>query len=328
MKMEDATVLVTGGTGTFGTGFVQKCLYEGAENIIIFSRDEKKQYDMINRYQRDRRLHFVIGDVREYESINRAMTGVDYVFHAAAMKQVPSCEAYPSEAVKTNVIGSRNVIQAAIDSGVKKVICLSTDKAVYPTSTMGITKAMMEKIALQFARQQSETKICITRFGNLVSSRGSVVPLFIKQASEGKPLTVTDPAMTRFFMTLDDAIEIVMSAFETGENGDIVTKPVLAATMSELASAVLIYMGLPSDYPMHTIGRRNGEKIHETLLSDEEALRTKWSSVMAVVPLEGKENRYYPEVYKSQFSNRYDREELVEMIRNVDHEISVCSGAS
>lgn len=276
-KLFHSTVLITGGTGTFGNAFLDKCLYMGASEIRILSRDEKKQYDMMQRYREHQNVRFYLGDIREKSTVDAAMKGVDYVFHAAAMKQVPSCEAFPMEAVKTNIIGSENVLNSAIEHGVKKVVCLSTDKAVYPTSAMGMTKAYMEKLAMQKAEQQNHipvfnrTKICITRFGNLIASRGSAVPLFIEQVQNGLPITITDPDMTRFVMTVEDAVDLVSEAFENGMNGDLFVKMSDACTTGTLAKAVCKYLNLPEDYKTIIIGKRPGEKMHESLLSEEEA---------------------------------------------------------
>ena len=266
-----STVLITGGTGTFGNAFLDKCIAQGAEEIRIFSRDEKKQYDMAQRYRQHENVKFFLGDIRDKHSIDIAMYGVDYVFHAAAMKQVPSCEAFPMEAVKTNIEGSNNVIISAVQKKVKKIVCLSTDKAVYPTSAMGMTKAYMEKIALQKAVDQNRTEICVTRFGNLVASRGSAVPLFIDQVQNGLPITITDPDMTRFMMTVDEATDLVEKAFIVGKNGDLLVKRSKACTTGDLANAVCRYLNLPKDYPVEIIGARKGEKLHEALLTDEEA---------------------------------------------------------
>ena len=221
-NFKNSTILITGGTGTFGSAFLEYCIKQNAKEIRIFSRDEKKQYELKQKYLDNFKVKFYIGDVRDIESLNRAMLNVDYVFHAAAMKQVPSCEQHPMEAVKTNIIGSENVLNSAIKNNVKKVVLLSTDKAVYPTSAMGMTKAYMEKIALQKSREQSGTEICITRFCNLISSNGSVVPLFINQIKNNQPLTITDPFMSRYFMSLQQAIELVEKAFIEGKPQNVV----------------------------------------------------------------------------------------------------------
>lgn len=271
--MYGATVLITGGTGTFGSAFLDRCLEKLAYEVRVFSRDEKKQYDMAQRYRDEPRVKFIIGDIRDRASVDKAMYGVDYVFHAAAMKQVPSCERFPMEAIKTNVIGSSNVIEGSIDHGVTKVVCLSTDKAVYPTSTMGLTKAYMEKVALANADRHTGTSVCLTRFGNLIVSRGSVVPLFMEQISSGSPITITEPGMTRYFMSIDEAIDLVEVAFARGDNGELMVKKTAACTPEVLAKAVCRYMGKSDDYPTQKIGIRPGEKMHESLLSDDEAER-------------------------------------------------------
>ena len=264
-------VLITGGTGTFGSAFLDKCLEEEADEIRIFSRDEKKQYDMAQHYKKYPNVKFYLGDVRDKSTIDAAMYGVDYVFHAAAMKQVPACENFPMEAMKTNIVGSNNVLTSAVQRRVKKVVVLSTDKAVYPTSAMGMTKAYMEKLALQRAAENSGTAVCITRFGNLVASRGSAGPLFIEQVQSGMPITITDPGMTRFMMTVGDAVDLVAEAFSIGENGDLLVKRSKACTIGDFANAVCRYMDLPDDYPKEIIGIRPGEKMHEMLLTHEEA---------------------------------------------------------
>ena len=263
------TLLITGGTGSFGNAVLKRFLDTGIAQIRIFSRDEKKQDDMRRQYANDK-IKFYIGDVRSPQSIADAMVGVDYVFHAAALKQVPSCEFFPMEAVKTNVIGTENVLTAAIAAGIKRVICLSTDKAVYPINAMGISKAMMEKVMVAKSRTVSPggTVICGTRYGNVMASRGSVIPLFIEQIIAGKPLTVTDPDMTRFMMSLDDAVGLVLFAFEHGNAGDIFIHKAPAATIGTLAEAVRSLFG--SDNAIARIGTRHGEKLYETLLTREE----------------------------------------------------------
>ncbi len=266
-----SNVLITGGTGTFGRAFLEKCLKLGADTVNILSRDEKKQYDMSQQYRGNEHVRFFLGDVRDKKTVDAAMRGVDFVFHAAAMKQVPSCEYFPMEAVKTNIIGSDNVLVSAIQHKTKKVVCLSTDKAVYPTSAMGMTKAYMEKLAIQKSMEQHKTQICITRFGNLVASRGSAVPVFVEQAQTGLPITITDPNMTRFMMTVEEAADLVSKAFAIGKNGDLLVKKAMACTTGDLAHAVCRYLNLSADYPKEIIGRRPGEKMHEALLSEEEA---------------------------------------------------------
>lgn len=265
---ESKTLLITGGTGSFGNAVLRRFLDSGLGEIRIFSRDEKKQDDMRKAYG-NAKLKFYIGDVRDYQSVLNAMRGVDFVYHAAALKQVPSCEFHPIEAVKTNVLGTENVLEAAINSGVKRVICLSTDKAVYPINAMGISKAMMEKVAVAKSRASAKTDICCTRYGNVMASRGSVIPLFVDQIRKGEPITITDPNMTRFMMTLDDAVDLVLFAFEHGASGDIFVQKAPAATIQVLAQAVTSMMGVP-EHPIKIIGTRHGEKLFEALLSREE----------------------------------------------------------
>lgn len=269
------TLLITGGTGSFGNAVLNRFLATDIGEIRIFSRDELKQDDMRHYYQREypeysNKLKFYIGDVRDRQSIDKAMHGVDFIFHAAALKQVPSCEFFPIEAVKTNVLGTENVLQSAVDYGVKKVICLSTDKAAYPVNAMGTSKAMMEKVIVAKARTISpeETTICCTRYGNVLCSRGSVVPLFISQIKEGKPLTITEPSMTRFVMTLEEAVELVVYAFQNAESGDIMVQKAPACTIEVLAQAVKEIFGSKEETKI--IGIRHGEKMYETLLTNEE----------------------------------------------------------
>jgi len=264
------TLLITGGTGSFGNAVLRRFLDTDIGEIRIFSRDEKKQDDMRKKYNSPK-LKFYIGDVRDYTSILNATRGVDYIFHAAALKQVPSCEFHPTEAVKTNVLGTENVLEAAIANGVARVICLSTDKAVYPINAMGISKAMMEKVMVAKSRNLDDRKtvICGTRYGNVMASRGSVIPLFVDQFRAGKPLTITDPSMTRFMMTLEDAVELVLYAFQHGRNGDIFVQKAPAATVETLAHALLGILGKP-EHPINVIGTRHGEKLYEGLLSREE----------------------------------------------------------
>lgn len=269
------TLLITGGTGSFGNAVLNRFLATDIREIRIFSRDELKQDDMRHYYQREypefsNKLKFYIGDVRDPQSIAKSMHGVDYIFHAAALKQVPSCEFFPIEAVKTNVLGTENVLQAAIDAGVKKVICLSTDKAAYPVNAMGTSKAMMEKVVVAKSRTvlPEETSICCTRYGNVLCSRGSVIPLFIKQIKEGKPLTVTELSMTRFVMSLEEAVELVVYAFHNAESGDIMVQKAPACTIEVLVQAVKELFH--SDAEVKVIGIRHGEKMYETLLTNEE----------------------------------------------------------
>ena len=269
------TLLITGGTGSFGNAVLNRFLATDIGEIRIFSRDELKQDDMRHFYQREypeyaNKLKFYIGDVRDRQSIDKAMHGVDFIFHAAALKQVPSCEFFPIEAVKTNVLGTENLLQSAVDYGVKKVICLSTDKAAYPVNAMGTSKAMMEKVIVAKARTISpeETTICCTRYGNVLCSRGSVVPLFISQIKEGKPLTITEPSMTRFVMSLEEAVELVVYAFQNAESGDIMVQKAPACTIEVLAQAVKELFGSKEETKI--IGIRHGEKMYETLLTNEE----------------------------------------------------------
>jgi UDP-N-acetylglucosamine 4,6-dehydratase len=264
------TLLITGGTGSFGDAVLRRLIDSDSTEIRIFSRDEKKQDDMRQKYNSSK-LKFYIGDVRDINSVRSAMRGVDYVFHAAALKQVPSCEFHPLEAVKTNVLGTENVLESAISLKVKRVICLSTDKAVYPINAMGISKAMMEKVAIAKSRESDSTTICVTRYGNVMASRGSVIPLFINQILSGKEITVTDPLMTRFMMTLDDAVDLVLYAFEHGTPGDIFVQKAPAATMATLSAALIDLLGT-SNHNISIIGTRHGEKLFETLLSREEMI--------------------------------------------------------
>lgn len=264
----DKTLLITGGTGSFGNAVLRRFLDSDLKEIRIFSRDEKKQDDMRKKYNSPK-LKFYIGDVRDYQSILNAVRGVDYIYHAAALKQVPSCEFHPMEAVKTNILGTENVLESAINCGVKRVVCLSTDKAVYPINAMGISKAMMEKVIVAKSRSSSETVICTTRYGNVMASRGSVIPLFTHQIRAGEPITLTDGSMTRFMMTLDDAVDLVLYAFEHGNPGEIFVQKAPAATIETLANALTGLLGVP-DHPVNTIGTRHGEKLFEVLLSREE----------------------------------------------------------
>lgn len=265
---KNKTLLITGGTGSFGHAVLRRFVDSDIGEIRVFSRDEKKQDDMRKAYRHEN-LKFYIGDVRDRQSVNDAMHGVDHVFHAAALKQVPSCEFHPMEAVKTNVLGTENVLEAAIAEGVEKVICLSTDKAVYPINAMGISKAMMEKVAIAKSRNSTKTTICVTRYGNVMASRGSVIPLFVNQIQSGRPLTVTDPKMTRFMMTLDDAVDLVLYAFSHGRAGDLFVQKAPAATIGTLTDALRNLMS-QGDITVRTIGTRHGEKLYETLLSREE----------------------------------------------------------
>ncbi|HCB2910636.1 TPA: polysaccharide biosynthesis protein, partial [Proteus mirabilis] len=266
------TLLITGGTGSFGNAVLNRFLETDIKEIRIFSRDEKKQDDMRKKYN-NHKLKFYIGDVRDYSSILNATRGVDFIFHAAALKQVPSCEFHPIQAVKTNILGTENVLEAAIANSVKRVVCLSTDKAVYPINAMGISKAMMEKVMVAKSRNldSNKTVICGTRYGNVMASRGSVIPLFVDLMREGKAITITDPNMTRFMMTLEDAVDLVLYAFQNGNNGDIFVQKAPAATIETLAIALKELLNAP-EHPINIIGTRHGEKLYEALLSREEML--------------------------------------------------------
>jgi UDP-N-acetylglucosamine 4,6-dehydratase len=289
---KNRTLLITGGTGSFGNAVLKRFLQSDLAEIRIFSRDEKKQDDMRKRYNNPK-LKFYIGDVREARSIAAAMRGVDHVFHAAALKQVPACEFHPGEALRTNVLGTENVLDAAILGGVKRVVCLSTDKAVYPINAMGISKALMEKVMVATSRnlEKSKTVICGTRYGNVMASRGSVIPLFVDQVLAGKPLTVTDPSMTRFMMSLDDAVDLVLYAFEHGRNGDLFVQKAPAATVYVLSQAILQLLGKPT-HPVQVIGSRHGEKLFETLLGREEIACAEDLGQYFRVPPDGRDLNY------------------------------------
>ena len=323
----DKTLLITGGTGSFGHAVVRRFLNTDIGEIRILSRDEKKQEDMRIQLASDK-VKFYIGDVRNYKSVKDAMYGVDYVFHAAALKQVPSCEFYPMEAVQTNVLGAENVLNAAADNKVKMVIVLSTDKAVYPINAMGISKAMMEKVMVAKSRMISNggTVMCGTRYGNVMASRGSVIPLFIKQIQEGKPLTVTDPEMTRFLMSLDSAVDLVLYAFENAKPGEIFVKKAPGATIGNLAKAVLQMM--KADNPIKVIGTRHGEKLYETLLTREEMIKAEdCGDYYRIRPddrglnynlyfSEGKERISAQEDYHSHNTQRLDVERIKALLEN------------
>lgn len=268
IMFDSKILLITGGTGSFGNAVLRRFLDSGIAEIRIFSRDEKKQDDMRKKYNNSK-LKFYIGDVRDYQSVLNAVRGVDYIFHAAALKQVPSCEFYPLESVKTNILGTENVLEAAINCSVRRVVCLSTDKAVYPINAMGISKAMMEKVAVAKSRCSGTTVISVTRYGNVMASRGSVIPLFIQQIDDGEAITITDPNMTRFMMTLEDAVDLVLYAFDNGANGDIFVQKAPGATIDVLTKALLDLFKV-TDHAVNVIGTRHGEKLYETLLSREE----------------------------------------------------------
>lgn len=324
------TLLITGGTGSFGSAVLKRFLNTDIKEIRIFSRDEKKQEDMRIELNNPK-IKFYIGDVRDYNSLNFAMSGVDYVFHAAALKQVPSCEFYPMEAVRTNVLGTENVLNAAIANKVKKVICLSTDKAVYPINAMGISKAMMEKLMVAKSRSTDDTKtiLCGTRYGNVMASRGSVIPLFIKQIKEGKPLTVTDPSMTRYLMSLDDAVDLVLYAFNNAKQGDIFVQKAPASTIYDLAVAVKELFH--ADNAIRVIGTRHGEKLYETLLTREELVKAEdLGGYYRIAPddrdlnynkyfTEGEEKISHIEDYNSHNTKRLTVDEIKELLLKLDY---------
>lgn len=290
MKIENMTLLITGGTGSFGHAVLNRFLQTNHfSEIRIFSRDEKKQDDMRNQLKSDK-LKFYIGDVRDYNSVERAMRGVDYVFHAAALKQVPSCEFFPLEATKTNVFGTQNVIDAAGTNKVKKVICLSTDKAAYPINAMGISKALMEKVAVAASRNLTDTTVCLTRYGNVMASRGSVIPLFLKQIQEGNPITITDPKMTRFLMFLDEAVELVLFAFENGNPGDLFVNKAPSGTIGDLAQALKELC--QADTEIKIIGTRHGEKLYETLCTREEMVKAEDMGDFYRIPADNRDLNY------------------------------------
>jgi len=321
---KDKVLLITGGTGSFGNAVLRNFLDTDIKEIRIFSRDELKQDDMRKKYNNEK-LKFYIGDVRDVNSLEDAMRGVDFVFHAAALKQVPSCEFYPMQAVQTNVVGTENVLNVAIKHKVQKVIVLSTDKAVYPINAMGISKAMMEKVAVAKSRNLgSETTICCTRYGNVMASRGSVIPLFIKQIREGKEITITDPNMTRFMMSLDDAVDLVMFAFEHGENGDIFVQKAPAATIELLANSLKNLLGCP-EHTVKIIGTRHGEKLYETLLTREEMVHAEDMGGYYRIPADTRDlnyNKFFEEGeviteaedYHSHNTRQVDEKEMIEML--------------
>lgn len=334
------TLLITGGTGSFGNAVLRRFLDSNINEIRIFSRDEKKQDDMRKGYASSK-LKFYLGDVRDKSSIAVAMRNVDYVFHAAALKQVPSCEFYPMQAVQTNVLGTENVLKAAIEANVSRVVCLSTDKAVYPINAMGISKAMMEKIMVAASRNLDglRTVICGTRYGNVMASRGSVIPLFVDQVLAGKPITVTDPAMTRFMMTLADAVELVLYAFQHGNNGDIFVQKAPAATVEVLTQAILSLMGRP-DHPVNIIGTRHGEKLYEALLSREEMACAEDMGEYFRIPADDRDlnyEKYYeqgePKITRGEDCNshnatRLDVDEMKKLLLKLDFMRKIACGES
>jgi len=326
-------LLITGGTGSFGNAVLSRFLDTDISEIRIFSRDEKKQDDMRKRYNNPK-LKFYIGDVRDERSVASAMRGVDFVFHAAALKQVPSCEFHPMQAVRTNVLGTENVLNAAINAAVKRVVCLSTDKAVYPINAMGISKAMMEKVMVAASRnlEGTGTVICGTRYGNVMASRGSVIPLFVQQVQERKQITVTDPSMTRFMMTLGDAVDLVLYAFEHGNNGDIFVQKAPAATVEVLTTAILELMD-KREHPVAVIGSRHGEKLYESLLSREERACSEDMGDYFRVPPDGRDLNYakfveegeqritqalHGEEYNSHNTTRLDVEGMKQLLLKLD----------
>jgi UDP-N-acetylglucosamine 4,6-dehydratase len=323
-------LLITGGTGSFGNAVLKRFLGTDIKEIRIFSRDEKKQDDMRKAFN-NHKLKFYIGDVRDPQSISTAMRGVDYVFHAAALKQVPSCEFYPLEAVKTNVLGTENVLESAIFHNVSRVVCLSTDKAVYPINAMGISKAMMEKVIVAKSRNLEGTKTVIsgTRYGNVMASRGSVIPLFLRQIIEDTPLTLTDPSMTRFMMTLDDAVNLVLHAFEHGTNGDIFVQKAPAATIEVMTQAILEMIGKPS-HKVNVIGTRHGEKLFEALCSREEMFVAQDQGEYYRIPADNRDLNYAQyteegdkelsaiEDYNSHNTERLDVEGMKALLRKLD----------
>lgn len=323
------TLLITGGTGSFGNAVLKRFLDTDIEEIRIFSRDEKKQEDMRIKYKNDK-IKFYIGDVRDYRSIDDAMDGVDYIFHAAALKQVPSCEFFPLEAVKTNVLGTDNVLEAAINHCVKKVIVLSTDKAAYPINAMGMSKAMMEKVAIAKGRnlKKEQTIICRTRYGNVMASRGSVIPLFLEQIDSNQPLTITNPKMTRFMMTLEDAVDLVLYAFEHGEQGDLFVQKAPAATIDVLAKSIKKIKN--SDAPINCIGTRHGEKLYEVLVTKEEMINAIDMGEYFRIPADNRNLNYqkyinegnadleHIEEYNSHNTRRLDIDGMVELLKKLD----------
>ncbi|WDZ96611.1 polysaccharide biosynthesis protein [Herbaspirillum sp. WKF16] len=326
---QDKVLMITGGTGSFGNAVLKRFLSTDVREIRIFSRDEKKQEEMRIKLNNNK-LKFYIGDIRDYQSVAQAMKGVDYVFHAAALKQVPSCEFYPMEAVRTNVLGAENVMLAAIANEVKRVIVLSTDKAVYPINAMGVSKAMMEKLMVAKARMQNEgeTVFCATRYGNVMASRGSVIPLFVSQLKSNMPLTITDPNMTRFLMSLDDSVDLVLHAFEHGKQGDIFVQKAPASTVEDLAQA--LHQMFPSKSEIRMIGTRHGEKLFETLVSREEMAKAEDQGDYYRIPADNRDLNYAKyfsdgeekiadfEDYTSHNTQRLGVAEVVQLLRKLD----------
>ncbi len=336
---KDKVLLITGGTGSFGNAVLDRFLNSHIKEIRVFSRDEKKQDDMRKKYNSDK-LKFYIGDVRDYQSVLNATRGVDYIYHAAALKQVPSCEFYPLEAVKTNVLGTENVLEAAIANNVERVVCLSTDKAVYPINAMGISKAMMEKVIVAKSRnlEHTNTTICATRYGNVMASRGSVIPLFLRQIINGQPITITDPTMTRFMMTLNDAVDLVLHAFEYGSNGDIFVQKAPAATIDVLVKALLKITDKP-ELQVDIIGTRHGEKLYEALCSREEMFVAEDQGNYYRIPSDNRDLNYskyneegekdlsFIQDYNSHNTERLDVNCMVELLRKLDFIVDIEAGS-
>ena len=324
---KNKVLLISGGTGSFGNAVLRRFLSTDIKEIRIFSRDELKQDNMRKLYNANK-LKFYIGDVRDKKSIDDAMRGVDYVFHAAALKQVPSCEFYPMQAVRTNIIGTENLLDSAINAGVKKVIALSTDKAVYPINAMGITKAMMERVVVSKGRNVKNTIVACTRYGNVMASRGSVIPLFIDQIKNNKPITITDPSMTRFMMSLDDAVALVLFAFENGKSGDVFVQKAPAATIQLVANSIKKILGVPN-HDVKIIGTRHGEKLYETLLTKEEMVKAIDMGEYYRIPADSRDlnyNQFFEEGeeiiteagdYHSHNTKRLDEKELTDMLLNL-----------
>ena len=320
-------LLITGGTGSFGNAVLNKFIDSNIDEIRIFSRDEKKQDDMRRKFQNDK-IKYFIGDVRDENSIDQAMKGVDFVFHAAALKQVPSCEFYPMEAVKTNIIGTENMLNSAINNNVEKVICLSTDKAVYPINAMGVSKSLMEKVFVAKSRVSSKIKIIGTRYGNVMASRGSVIPLFYNQIKDNKPITITDPNMTRFMMSLDNAVELVLYAFQNGNTGDIFVQKAPSTTIGELAETMKTIYN--SNTKIKNIGIRHGEKIHETLLSQEERIISEDLGDYFRIPADNRDlnyDKYFSKGVKAPKSEefnsfntvRLEKQELINLLASIGY---------
>ena len=332
------TLLITGGTGSFGNAVLKRFVDSDLSEIRIFSRDEKKQDDMRKLYKNSK-IKFYLGDVRDYQSVLNVVRGVDFIFHAAALKQVPSCEFYPLEAIKTNVLGTENVLEAAVVSEVKRIVCLSTDKAVYPINAMGISKAMMEKVIVAKSRNVdlNKTVICATRYGNVMASRGSVIPLFLRQILTNSPISITDPNMTRFMMTLDDAVDLVLHAFNRGENGDIFVQKAPAATIDVLVKALLRITG-NNDHTIDVIGTRHGEKLYEVLCSREEMFVAQDQDNYFRIPSDnrdlnyskyndqGEKNLSLVEDYNSHNTQRLDVDSMVQLLHKLDFIGDIASG--